>query len=104
MLTDTPLQVILELVRYLTVFCGVSRTRLPYQTIDFVDLKVQVAIDFFKALKQAGLVVVELFKHEGEHVLVNVAILVIERVLPRDGHLLHGVFFALLPQVGHKEV
>ena len=104
MLTDAPLQVILELVRNLAVLCGVSRARLPYQTIDFVNLNVQVAVDFLESLEQAGLVVVELFEHEGEHVLVNVAILVIEGVLPRDGHLLHGVLFALLPQVRHKEV
>ena len=104
MLTYAPLQVIFELVGDLTVLSRVSWTRLSDQAIDFVDFNVQVAIHLFESLKQASFVIIELFKHEREHILMYIAILVIERVLPRDRHLLDGILLPLLPQVRPKEV
>lgn len=61
-------------------------------------------IDFMKSFQHTSLIVIQLFKHEGEHVLVDVAILMMKWVLPRYWDLLNCKFFSLLPQISNEEV
>ena len=61
-------------------------------------------IDITKSFQHARLIVIQLFKHEGEHVLVDVAILMMKGVLPRYWDLLNCEFFSLLPQISNEEV
>lgn len=81
-----------------------ARARLTNLLVDLVNLHVEVAVDFVEPVDEAIHIVIELVQHERKHALVDVAILVIERVLARNWHLLDRVFMSLDSQVRREEI